>query len=351
MKRFIYLIILLLPLVNGCTKTDSSPTLEKFDRYIFFSQGVETKASLIENKANLDGQTFGVVGFKYDNTSSWDAVKTSATPNVFRDATGNLVETEMLTCSADGTATYAPIQGWLNTKKFSFFAYYPFENQNVTLVNLDGTPYTGGTPAIKYTMNPNSFQSSMVDVMTAPGQTDKYWISSSDNNTNNSDIRFQFAHCLACLGLNVKNSSSGEITIKSVTLVVDGIKYTSVTIPLDASVSETYAGPGRDYEGLYLMLKDTEKTVTETGKEISDKLIFIPQSEPISIVRLLITFQRKYGEVVKPEETFITQTPITTNLEKGKKHILYVNFMELNTYVMLKSGNWDDGPNVNHEFN
>jgi hypothetical protein len=257
----------------------------------------------------------------------------------------------MLTCSADGTATYAPIQGWSNTKKFSFFAYYPFENQNVTLVNLDGTPYTEGTPAIKYTMNPNSFQSSMVDVMTAPGQTDKYWISSSDNNTNNSDIGFQFAHCLACLGLNVKNSSSGEITIKSVTLVVDGIKYTSVTIPLDASVSETYAGSPVSYAGLYLMLKDTEKTVTETGKEISDKLIFIPQSEPISIVSLSITFQRKYGEVVKPEETFITQTPITTNLVKGKKHILYVNFMELNTYVMLKSGNWDDGPNVNHEFN
>jgi hypothetical protein len=337
--------------VNGCTKTGSSSAVEKFDRYIFFSQGVDTKVSLIEKKEDLSGHTFGVVGFKYDNTSSWDAVKTSATPNVFRDATGNLVETEMLTCSADGTATYAPIQGWSNTKKFSFFAYYPFENQNVTLVNLDGTPYTGGTPAIKYTMNPNSFQSSMVDVMTAPGQTDKYWISSSDNNTNNSDIRFQFAHCLACLGLNVKNSSSGEITIKSVTLVVDGIKYTSVTIPLDASVSETYAGSPVSYAGLYLMLKDTEKTVTETGKEISDKLIFIPQTEPISIVSLSITFQRKYGEVVKPEETFITQTPITTNLVKGKKHILYVNFMELNTYVMLKSGNWDDGPNVNHEFN
>ena len=350
MKRIIYIIILLLPLVNGCTKTDSSPTLEKFDRYIFFSQGVDTKVSLIEKKEDLSGHTFGVVGFKYDNTSSWDAVKTSATPNVFRDATGNLVETEMLTCSADGTATYAPIQGWSNTKKFSFFAYYPFENQNVSLVNLDGTPYTGGVPAIKYTMNTNAFSSSMVDVMTAPAQTDKYWNSASDNNVNNSDVRFQFTHRLSSLGLNVKNSTAGNITITNVIMVIDGIKYTSAVIPLN-DAAEQYTGPQSSLlQGFALALTAEERSVVATGKEVADKLIFIPQTDNISIT-LTINYQRQYGESNPTDDSFTTTTPLTTSLLKGKKNIIYVNFMDSNTYVMIRSNDWDDGPNVNHEFN
>ena len=348
MKRFIYLIILLLPLVNGCTKTDSSPTLEKFDRYIFFSQGVETKASLIENKANLDGQTFGVVGFKYPGTTDWATVisQTPApTPNVFYDGS-SLVNTETLTCSADGSASYAPLQGWLSSTKYTFFAYYPYTNQNVSLVNLDGTPYTGGVPAIKYTMN----SSSMVDVMTAPAQTDKYWNSASDNNVNNSDVRFQFTHRLSSLGLNVKNSTVGNITITNVIMVIDGIKYTSAVIPLN-DAAEQYTGPQSSLlQGFALALTAEERSVVATGKEVADKLIFIPQTDNISIT-LTINYQRQYGESNPTDDSFTTTTPLTTSLLKGIKNIIYVNFMELNTYVMLKSGNWDDGPNVNHEFN
>lgn len=352
MKRIIYIIILLLPLVNGCTKTDSSPTLEKFDRYIFFSQGVETKASLIENKANLDGQTFGVVGFKYPGTTDWATVisQTPApTPNVFYDGS-SLVNTETLTCSADGSASYAPLQGWLSSTKYTFFAYYPYTNQNVSLVNLDGTPYTGGVPAIKYTMNTNAFSSSMVDVMTATAQTDKYWNSASDNNVNNSDVRFQFTHRLSSLGLNVKNSTVGNITITNVIMVIDGIKYTSAVIPLN-DAAEQYTGPQSSLlQGFALALTDEERSVVATGKEVADKLIFIPQTDNISIT-LTINYQRQYGESNPTDDSFTTTTPLTTSLLKGIKNIIYVNFMDSNTYVMIRSNDWDDGPNVPHEFN
>ena len=352
MKRFIYLIILLLPLVNGCTKAGSSSAVEKFDRYIFFSQGVETKASLIENKANLDGQTFGVVGFKYPGTTDWATVisQTPApTPNVFYDES-SLVNTETLTCSADGSASYAPLQGWLSSTKYTFFAYYPYTNQNVSLVNLDGTPYTGGVPAIKYTMNTNAFSSSMVDVMTAPAQTDKYWNSASDNNVNNSDVRFQFTHRLSSLGLNVKNSTVGNITITNVRMVIDGIKYTSAVIPLN-DTAEQYTEPQSSLlQGFALALTDEERSVVATGKEVADKLIFIPQTNNISIT-LTINYQRQYGESNPTDDSFTTMTPLTTSLLKGKKNIIYVNFMDSNTYAMIRSNNWDDGPNVPHEFN
>ena len=352
MKRFIYLIILLLPLVNGCTKAGSSSAVEKFDRYIFFSQGVETKASLIENKANLDGLTFGVVGFKYPGTTDWATVisQTPApTPNVFYDGS-SLVNTETLTCSADGSASYAPLQGWLSSTKYTFFAYYPYTNQNVSLVNLDGTPYTGGVPAIKYTMNTNAFSSSMVDVMTAPAQTDKYWNSASDNNVNNSDVRFQFTHRLSSLGLNVKNSTVGNITITNVIMVIDGIKYTSAVIPLN-DADEKYTGPQSSLlQGFALALTDEEMSVVATGKEVADKLIFIPQTDNVSIT-LTINYQRQYGESNPTYDSFTTTTPLTTSLLKGIKNIIYVNFMDSNTYVMIRSNAWDDGPNVPHEFN
>lgn len=353
MKRIVYIIIMLLPFLCGCTMEDSSSAVEKFDKYIFFSQGVETKASLIEKKEDLNGQTFGIVGFKYPSTTDWETFieQTPApTPNLFYDGNGSLVETETLTCSADGSASYAPLQGWSNTKKYSFFAYYPYTNENVNLVNLDGNPYTGGVPAIKYTMNEASLASSMVDIMTAPAQTDKYWISSTNNNINNSDVKFLFSHCLSSLGLNAKNSSAGDIILKNVILVVDGIKYSSAIIPLDGT-PEQYTGPESSIiEGFPLDLTDSEKSVVATSKELADKLIFIPQTDNVSI-SLTINYQRKYGDNDPTDDSFSTTTPLTTTLTKGKKHIIYVNFNDSNTYVMVKTDNWDAGPNVPHEFN
>ena len=74
MKRIIYWAALILPLLAGCTKPSSypdAPAPEQYDRYIFFSHGVETKADLIESAAGLDGKAFGVVGFKYDFDKAW----------------------------------------------------------------------------------------------------------------------------------------------------------------------------------------------------------------------------------------------------------------------------------------
>ena len=186
--------------------------------------------------------------------------------------------------------------------------------------------------------------------MTAPAQTDKYWNSASDNNVNNSDVRFQFTHRLSSLGLNVKNSTVGNITITNVIMVIDGIKYTSAVIPLNDAV-EQYTGPQSSLlQGFALALTDEERSVVATGKEVADKLIFIPQTDNISIT-LTINYQRQYGESNPTDDSFTTTTPLTTSLLKGIKNIIYVNFTDSNTYVMIRSNDWDDGPNVNHEFN
>lgn len=344
MNRIAFISALTVLLMSACSKPEPAPSMEQFDKYIFFSQNVHTKASLIESTADMNGKQFGVVGFKYDDAHSWESIKTSATPDVFT------TNPQAVTCDANGYGSYSPLQGWSNSKKYTFFAFYPYANQSVSLVNLDGTSYTGGVPAIKYTMDEVSLASSMVDVMIATPQTDKYWISSTDNNLDNGDVAFQFSHCLSSLGLNAKNSSAGDITIKNITLVVDGIKYNSAIIPLNDS-AEQYAGPETTIREVFsLQLTESEKSVAATGKEIADKLMFIPQTDNVSI-SLTIDYQRKYGDNDPTDDSFSTTTPLTTILTKGKKHIVHVNFNDSNTYVMIKSGNWDDGPNMNHEFN
>ena len=251
MKRIIYITILAFLFLAGCTKpsTAPAPTPEQYDRYIFFSHSVETKATLVEKATDMNGN-FGVVGFKYDENTDWAPFsKTKVNghlpkPNVFYDDDNTLVDVE--TVGVDGTtADYSPLQGWSNNKKYAFFAFYP---RDLELVNLDGdTPYSGGVPAVKYSMNPADLKASMVDVMTAPANVDRFWQSSAEggNNLTNGEVNFAFSHRLSCLGLNIANLSAGTITLESVEFKIGGIKFHQAAFSLTdgATLSTTAANP------------------------------------------------------------------------------------------------------------
>lgn len=345
MKKIIYLITLSVLLFAGCSKHPVSPKVpEQFDRYIFFSQQVQTKAELIES-GDAMGQ-FGVVGFKYDNSTSWENIKASATPNVFFDDAGNDVNVE--TCIVDGSnASYSPLQGWSNSKKYSFFAYYPMNN--VTLVNLDGSSYTRGVPAIKYEMSGTDLKGSMVDLMVATPHTN---LDGSSSDVTSNDVTFSFNHCLSSLGVNIQNASAGSIEITGVSLALSNIKYSTVIVPLDGT-AETPSGSLPD-QSCDLSLADAEKSIASgtTDHELSDKLILIPQNDENLSVGVTISYKRIYGSgTVMDGQTFTTSTPLTTKLTKGKKYTIHLKFTDSNTYAMVESGNWETGPNVNHEFN
>ena len=229
MKRIIYFIASVVLLMTACDKTDPVNTQEQYDKYIFFSQSVGTKASLIEGVANLNEQSFGVVGFKYPNTANWRsylASNPSATPNVFYDET-SLVNVESVECDEDGDGSYSPIQGWSNSKKYTFFAFYPVSDL-VDPNDPDGeTAYNGGVPAIKYTLDLTdaaSLKGSMVDVMTAPACTDL----DGSVPAYNGEVTFAFEHCLSALGVNFENASTGTITLTDVQLNISGIQYKGV---------------------------------------------------------------------------------------------------------------------------
>ena len=353
-------------LLAACTKPSPAPAPapEQYDRYIFFSHSVETKAELVEDAAGLNEKSFGVVGFKYDFDKTWETEKATATPNVFADTP------ETVDVSAQGTtAEYAPLQGWSNNKKYTFFAFYP----HMPLVNLDGsTPYNGGVPAIKYTMSLNSedptdgatLKASMDDVMTAPAHVDKFWKSSAQNENNvpKGEINFDFSHRLACLGLKITNQSSGDIKIDGVTVTVSGIKYQELIIPLDNT--STVTAPNNPTgitlnsvsfnldPTLNLQEGQTELLISSyASKELDDKLIFIPQEEDLSIELTIKYTRKKVNSYTGYNDEFTTQV-LTTKLIQGQKHLIKLKFTDSTVEVngKVSEEGWVEIPDVNSSF-
>ena len=369
-------------LLAACTKPSPAPAPapEQYDRYIFFSHGVETKASLIEKAADLNGKAFGVVGFKYSfydengQEQLWDDYKkNNPTPNVFIGDDGKPTNVETVnvvgaqgTNAPPGTPYYEPLQGWSNVKQYTFFAFYPMPNDNVTLVNSsDGSKYTGGVPAIKYTMDVPSeypaegptdgsaFVASMVDLMTADPMTNLYWKSASDNyipngnNSSNGEVNFRFTHRLSCLGLKVKNLTAGGITINSVTFNISGIKNQSVIFPLDGS-SPYYGNEQIGYIACGLGIKEDESDITTTdGLELSNKLIFIPQESDVTFT-VTVGYTRSLDGYIN-NQTYSTDE-LSTELTKGQKYLVNLNFKDSTVDASVTDEAWVVIPKVEDTF-
>ena len=267
--------------------------------------------------------------------------------------------------SADGTnatvgvGSYTPLQGWSNSKKYSFFAYYPVGNQYVSLVNLDEeSNYNPGIPVIKYTMDPSSsenFTASMWDVMTATAHEDLYWKSvseKSESTSANGEVRFSFNHCLSCLGLNLKNSTAGGITVNSVTFHLSGIQYQSITIPLDGSTRNS-EGPAVDID-CALQVGEGGVAIPSVsndsdGVELTDKLILIPQTVPLTFT-VTVGYTRSL-EGYTDNTTSFTTGDLSTSLEGRKKYIVNLKFTDSTVDVGFKSGAWAERHTIDNTFN
>lgn len=356
MKKLIYfaLLVTVIPLFAACKKSISTGSQENFEHYIFFGHQVESKASLINGEDDV--QSFGVVGFKYDNTTPWDEykTKTECTPNVFFDENNSLVKVETLDC-ANESPSYTPLQGWSNTKKYTFFAFYPIGNENVDIVSADGSKYKGGVPAIKYSLNTGDLQGSMVDVMVSEPCKDLYYNSSEDNNLQGSDVKLKFNHILSALGVNFTKETENTIKINGVSMTISGIQYQTYIYPLDGAADDVFlGGPAMDEKSFVLSIPEEEDGVIvsseSAGTEIADKLIFIPQSGNATI-SLTIEYTRSAAGVSYSDKKSFTG--ITTAFEAGKKHLIQLKFTDSTVEVKsdVTSGAWTDVEDVNNTFN
>lgn len=378
MKRIIaYSTAIILLLVSGCSKPLGTTVPEQFDRYIFFSQGVDTKAGLIESTSDLAGKEFAVLGYKYDINSTWDAFKaTNEGPNVF--VTGDN-KYETVECDASGDGSYEPLQGWSNSKKYTFFAYYP---KDLAVKNYDPNTfaisnYTGGSPYLFYVMDysQTDVKSKMVDIMTggchhlnsngnkehtSPCQKDLFWKSSStgENNVANGEVKFRFEHRLSSLGVKAKLSQTGgTVKITGIKFKLEGIKNRSIIIPLEGGASRP-TGPLNPISADVTLDIPDGKSVTATDySEVSDKLIFIPQDSQLSI-RIVVDYERSAPGYVS-YSTSITipaedQDPLSiSSLAEGTKYMIPLNFTETSVTVSgaVTGQNWNNSYEVPGTFN
>ena len=254
--------------------------------------------------------------------------------------------------SVNGTnASYSPLQGWSNTKRYAFFAYYPLDK--VSLVNLDGSKYTGGVPAIKYTMALSDPKGSMADVMRATPMKD---LDGSSSDVTNNDVLLSFNHCLSCLEVKMQNAPEGStITINSVDAVLANIKHTEATIPLDPSYDKdhkVYGGSSIDSKEYSFTLADTDKSIASSGTvELSDKPILIPQEDELT-VKLVISYTRS-AEDYGFQTATVTTPVLTTALKEGKKHIINLRFTDSTVDVVgeVSEEGWVVIPEVDNSFN
>ena len=354
MRKLIYfaLLVAVIPLFAACKKSISTGSQENFEHYIFFGHQVESKASLINGEKGVT--SFGVVGFKYDNTTSWDEykTKTECTPNVFFDEYNSPVDVETLNCTnGNESPSYTPLQGWSNTRKYTFFAFYPIGNENVDIVSANGSKYKGGVPAIKYSLDEKDLQGSMVDVMVSEPFEDLYYNSSEDNNLQGSEVKLKFNHILSALGVNFTKEKENTIKINGVRMTISGIQYQTYIYPLDGAAAAP-VGPAMDEESFALSIPEggVEVSSEGAGTEIADKLIFIPQSQKATI-SLTINYTRSAGGLSFDDEKSFTA--IKTAFEAGKKHLIQLKFTDSKVEVKsdVTSGAWTVEDAVNNTFN
>ena len=353
-RIIIYFAALTLLLVNSCNKPIDTTILEQFDRYIFFSHDVATKATLLDSNTGLAGFKYGVIGFKYSGT--WDAFKTdndNAKPNVFYGNNNALTNVEEITCDANGYGTYAPLQGWSNNLRYTFFAYYPIDN--VTLFSrIDGTysRYEGGSPYICYSLDNSSndaLKASMVDLMT--GQSTNKDLTPTDDKVINGNVSFEFNHRLSSIGVKARNSTSGNITIKQISLSLTGIQYGTIIIPLEGGETIRQAPISGAFNAtLPVAIPEAGVSVTSTESELSDKLILIPQAE------LQIALTVNYDRAVNGYDTINCENTVNltiAQLLEGKKYLIPLNFKESTVELggTAEEGAWGDNIDVPSTFN
>lgn len=352
----IYFAALILLLVNSCSKQNDTTAPEQFERYIFFSHNVDTKATLFDSNSDLNGFKYGVIGFKYPGT--WDEYKlTNPKPNVFKGSNNADINVVEVTCDEDGYGSYSPLQGWSNTLKYTFFAYYP--QTNVTLFSVkDGgyETYKGGSPYISYSLNTTqndegqmtNLKASMVDLMTGDhGHKD---LTSSSTNGN---VSFTFRHRMASLGVSVKNITSGTITLTGLTLNVSGIKYKTIIIPLEGGDTDRLGLVESDSYSAVLSVDVPTGAISQTitAVELSDKLIFIPQDETLSIA-LTVNYVRSVDGYYS--QSCSNTINVTVNeLAEGYKYLIPLKFNETTVEVegKITGGNWGTTHTVNGSFN
>ena len=185
--------------------------------YITFYADANTRASLLTT--NYIEQPFGVYGYKYDFSSTWNGQRAMAVPNVFWNLKSS-TKVPLKVSYNGGLYEYNAAEGSPNrdgsgqvnwsSSRYAFWAYYPYEGYDAANFAISGMEQEGA-PYVTYTVDRASTKK-MYDVMT--GGISQVTAASSGNT-----VTFTMYHRLSAVDVSINNAYQHEYQ-------VDGVNYT-----------------------------------------------------------------------------------------------------------------------------
>lgn len=397
-----------------------------FNGYMQFSTEVSTRANLA---TDMKGKAFGVIGFEYSNTAFWSGAKSTTTPNAFYN--------QRVDCNAtNGVCQYDytnPTQSgnkpmpW-GDYRYAFFAYHPFNGAGISLSDKTATntpmlTYTygwlnpSGTPDWLYTkdldgdnnketiINLNDGDVPVFDLMTAEAVD-------VTSQTGQGRVALDFKHRMCAIEVLANNynenvyeyetdtdgnfildedgnktykldangnkiiaqGGSARQKISNLTLTIEGLVHTSMTIPLSTKEEEDKAYQPSYVRGdvgtRHFKISGDEVTIpafnevidgygegvatslSQMGSTRGGYLMFIPQAGSTTGIKgtlrwdQLDTFKENAEDGSKVNNEFRS----TIDFVPGKLYQVYINFVgDGITIALIEAGNWDIR-NVKHTF-
>lgn len=403
-KIFVQKTFYIVSFLLGCTacKQEYTELIKEAEPILFDipTLTVEETGTRSELKNTLSaGDEFGVLGYcvpytvgtitpNYGSaTSSWTIKKAQCPPDVFYKQKV-VVGVNGCTYDFEGGSGNNPkywysvgydtehiannaIQEDIENYKYSFFAYYPYEDKNQNYQNGE-QPFTidqpvqdekgvlkAGAPILTFTMPQNGSSDDVDSNLLDHNKTPDAMLSILyDRIKDNGNLCFNFSHVLTAFGVEVNNFSDYDLTIHS--LKLKGHFYKKILIDLTGS-SVSWSVPSDRYSGYYPILeKDLNllapvaangKTVTQSESPIGGEYIMLisgtsPQFGENVEMDISYTFN---GEC----KTDVLSLPGTFVPQPGVKYTTQLNFVGdafVLQFVVDNSEQWQDGSDSDITF-
>lgn len=404
MRKIRYILLAAALLAISCKQEQPTIDFSKLPvhyGYMQFSTDVASRSHLAES---MRGKNFGVIGFKYSETSNWGTSKSTATP-------GDWFYNVKVGCNSDGICSYGEPKQW-EDNNYAFFAYHPYNGAGITLSGTDkvNTP----TLTYEYAWNSNSgtinlcdTNSPVFDLMTAE--------SIDANGKGSGRVDLEFKHRLFAFEVLVNNynenvweyevdekgdfildedgnkiiktdadgnniiaeGGSARQEITNLTLTLEGLKYNQMVIPMSMQDGEDAPIYDGNIEGTpkFKISEDTivipafnetfkqtfngeteevgagvATSISKYGSKNGGYLFLIPQEGTSTGITGTLDwvelkyFQQDGGEVANTFES-------TIDFEPGILYQIHINFVGNGiTIALIAAGNWDSDGNVTHTF-
>ena len=404
MRKIRYILLAAALLAISCKQEQPTIDFSKLPvhyGYMQFSTDVASRSHLAES---MRGKDFGVIGFKYSETSNWGTSKSTATP-------GDWFYNVKVGCNSDGICSYVEPKQW-EDNNYAFFAYHPYNGAGITLSGTDkvNTP----TLTYEYAWNSNSgtinlcdTNSPVFDLMTAEAI--------DANGKGSGRVDLEFKHRLFAFEVLVNNynenvweykvdekgdfildedgnkiiktdadgnniiaeGGSARQGITNLTLTLEGLTHSKMVIPMSMQEGEADpeckgTAPGKctfkisDDTLLIPAFNETfEQTfngeteevgagvatsISKYGSKNGGYLFLIPQEGTSTGITGTLDwvelkyFQQDGGEVANTFES-------TIDFEPGILYQIHINFVGNGiTIALIAAGNWDSDGNVTHTF-